>query len=172
MHLQLRLCLSFVVVLLSACASTPRPTPRVPSGPAIVIRDESHQGDTLRRAQDVAFRAFALVGTPYVYGGNSLATGFDCSGFTQFVFRDAVGLDLPRTAQQQFDHAAKISSRAALRLGDLVFFAQAGRVFHVGIYVGEGQFVHAPRTGKSIELSRLDSRYWSQLWSGTVRVIR
>lgn len=112
-------------------------------------------------ANSVAFRAFSLVGTPYVYGGENPSVGFDCSGFVRYIYRDALNLDLPRTAAAQSERGKKVFAHAALRLGDLVFFQENQRIFHVGLYVGEGRFVHAPRTGKSIELSPLDKGYWN-----------
>ena len=122
-------------------------------------------------ANAVAFRALSLVGTPYLYGGESPQTGFDCSGFVRFIYRDALGMVLARTAQAQSTLGASLHRRANLRLGDLVFFSEGDTIFHVGLYVGEGRFVHAPRTGKTVQLSSLSSGYWAEHFALARRVL-
>ena len=113
-------------------------------------------------ANAVLFRAIALVGTPYRYGGNTPQGGFDCSGLVGYVFLDAAGVALPRTSSDMSDlHARKID-REALQAGDLVFFAEGRHVSHVGIYVGEQRFVHAPNSGGTVRLDRLDGAWWSE----------
>ena len=138
-----------MVLLVSACSTT------------VPIRPESGLPEPRANlANSVAFRALSLVGMPYVYGGQSPTQGFDCSGFVRYVYLDAVGRQLPRTTAEQAQIGPLVGSSARLRLGDLVFFQERGKVFHVGLYVGEGRFVHAPRTGKRVELSSLSSGYW------------
>jgi len=111
-----------------------------------------------RVGDEVAVRAISLVGVPYRYGGADL-DGFDCSGLVYFIYHD-LGFDVPRTAADQ-QRAATHIERRRLRPGDLVFFRTRGRgVSHVGVYVGEDRFVHAPQTGKSIELRSLDDDYY------------
>lgn len=122
-------------------------------------------------ANAVAFRALSLVGTPYVYGGESPQTGFDCSGFVRFIYRDALGVVLARTAQAQSAFGSKLRRPQNLRLGDLVFFSEGSSIFHVGLYVGEGRFVHAPRTGKNVQLSSLSSGYWAEHFALARRVL-
>ena len=122
------------------------------------------------RVQTLLKRALALLGTPYRWGGSS-TEGFDCSGLVGYVFRTALGMDLPRVSQDQAKTGELISDRAALVAGDLVFFGRRGRVDHVGIYVGEGRFVHAPRTGKEVEVSDLDNSYWSGRYLEARRVV-
>ena len=122
-------------------------------------------------ANAVAFRALSLVGTPYLYGGESPQTGFDCSGFVRFIYRDALGVLLARTAQAQSDVGELRRRRENLRLGDLVFFSDGNAIFHVGLYVGEGRFVHAPRTGKNVQLSSLSSGYWAERFALARRVL-
>lgn len=100
------------------------------------------------RGERVMAVAASLAGIPYKYGGTTTA-GFDCSGFTGYVFRK-VGVELPRTSKQQHAAATKISRDAAVA-GDLVFFSGSGGVYHVGIYAGGGEIWHSPRTGKSVE---------------------
>lgn len=113
------------------------------------------------RVQTMLKRALALLGTPYRWGGTSPDGGFDCSGLVGYVFRTALGIELPRVSREMANDGEKVE-RAALTAGDLVFFSRRGkRVDHVGIYMGNGQFVHAPRTGKDVMVSDLDRGYWS-----------
>jgi cell wall-associated NlpC family hydrolase len=113
------------------------------------------------RVQTVLKRALALLGTPYRWGGNSPDRGFDCSGLVGYVFRTALGIELPRVSRDMANDGEQVE-RTALTAGDLVFFSRRGkRVDHVGIYLGNGRFVHAPRTGKDVMVSELDTGYWS-----------
>ena len=116
---------------------------------------------TSTRIKTVLQRAFALLGTPYRWGGSSPDAGFDCSGLVGYVFR-SIGIDLPRVSRAMADEGTKVASRDALAEGDLVFFGKRGHIDHVGIYVGEGKFVHAPRTGRDVTVSSLTSGYWAQ----------
>ncbi len=119
----------------------------------------------------VLMRAISLVGTPYRYGGNTPDGGFDCSGLVNYVYRDMLDLKLPRTSR---DLAAFQGPRIApgrLTAADLVFFGSGGSVTHVGIYVGEGRFVHAPSSGGTVRLDRLDGPYWRDHYSGAKRVL-
>nr|WP_240126632.1 C40 family peptidase [Thermomonas alba] len=106
-------------------------------------------------------RAFSLLGTPYRYGGSSPEAGFDCSGLVGYVFR-TIGIDLPRVSRAMAREGTRIISRDALAEGDLVFFGRRGRIDHVGIYIGNGQFLHAPRSGRDVTVSSLTSGYWAQ----------
>lgn len=105
----------------------------------------------------------------YRRGGRMPATGFDCSGFVHYVFANVLGLDLPGDSASQFSSGERIA-RAELQAGDLVFFHMHGkRVSHVGIYLGEGQFIHAPTTGQRVKVSSLAEGYWSQRFAGARR---
>lgn len=108
-------------------------------------------------------------GIRYRFGGTSPATGFDCSGLTQFAYGQGAGVDLPRTAAAQYDAAVKISKAEASK-GDLVFFSTRGRkIGHVGIYLGDNKFIHAPSSGKRIETAEL-AGYWGKRLVGFGRI--
>lgn len=115
--------------------------------------------------------ALGHIGIPYKYGGNSVESGgFDCSGFVKAVYHEALGAILPRRAEEQAAATAKIA-REELRPGDLVFFKTTRRSFsHVGIYIGDDKFVHAPRTGARIRLDNITSNYWNRRFQGARRV--
>jgi len=123
--------------------------------------DARKSADGQGRVQTVLQRALALLGTPYRWGGTSPDKGFDCSGLVGYVFRNALGIELPRVSREMAQSGELVSDRAKLAAGDLVFFGHSGRVDHVGIYMGEGRFVHAPRTGRDVTVSSLDQGYWS-----------
>jgi cell wall-associated NlpC family hydrolase len=120
-----------------------------------------------KRAADIVRLATAELGKPYVYGGDT-PRGFDCSGLVYYVFRHA-GVAVPRTANEQLYASHPVDYRD-MQPGDLVFFEIAGDVqMHVGIYVGNGEFVHAPETGKSVSYARLDNSYWKARFVGVGR---
>ncbi len=106
----------------------------------------------------------------YVRGGRDPSTGFDCSGFVRYVFAHAVGMQLPNNSASQFLAGLKVK-RADMKPGDLVFFHTHGkrRISHVGIYISNGRFIHSPNTGKSVEISSLDSGYWAKRFAGAKR---
>ena len=124
-----------------------------------VVGGEADNG----KVQSLLRRAMTLLGTPYRWGGTSPDSGFDCSGLVGYVFKTALGIDLPRVSREMAHdgEAELINDRNALAAGDLVFFGRRGRVDHVGIYVGEGRFLHAPSTGKDVRVDSLVSGYWS-----------
>jgi len=122
-------------------------------------------------ANAVLMRAISLVGTPYLYGGNTPQTGFDCSGLVNYVYRDMLDLRLPRTSTALAAFQGPRIAPQQLTAADLVFFGSGGRVFHVGIYVGDGRFVHAPSSGGTVRLDHLDGPYWRQHYSGAKRVL-
>ena len=125
---------------------------------------------TSDKVKSVMQRAFSLLGTPYRWGGTSPDTGFDCSGLVGYVFR-TIGIDLPRVSREMAGSGTPVSDRDALAEGDLVFFGRNGkRIDHVGIYVGDGKFLHAPRTGRDVTVSSLTSGYWAQKYLQARRV--
>jgi cell wall-associated NlpC family hydrolase len=122
-------------------------------------------------ASDLVLSAMNFLGVPYRRGGNSAETGFDCSGFTRHIFEMSLGLVLPRRADEQ----AKLSSlvpikKEDLKPGDLVFFNTMRRTFsHVGIYVGDGKFIHAPRSGTKVRVEDMREAYWTKRYTGARR---
>ena len=123
------------------------------------------------RANAVLMRAISLVGTPYRYGGNTPEGGFDCSGLVNYVYRDMLDVRLPRTTRELAALQGPRIDTARLAGGDLVFFGSDGNVTHVGIYVGEGRFVHAPTTGGTVRLDRLDGAWWRDHYTGARRIL-
>lgn len=115
--------------------------------------------------------AMAYVGLPYSWGGGSFETGFDCSAFVQAAFKRSLGIDLPRTTAEQARATQPIAANE-LQIGDLVFFNTLGpRFSHVGIYIGDGRFVHSPRSGAHIRIERLHVNYWQRRLTGVHRVL-
>ncbi|WP_407351074.1 C40 family peptidase [Luteimonas sp. R10] len=123
-------------------------------------------------ANAVVMRAISLVGTPYRYGGNTPEGGFDCSGLVNYVYDDMLDLRLPRTSRDLAAYQGPRIAAERLAASDLVFFGSRGNVTHVGIYVGEGRFVHAPSSGGTVRLDRLDGHYWRDHYSGAKRIVR
>lgn len=163
MHLTTRVALLLLAALLTACAGRPPAPQSIVHVPAASVDSG---------AQDVLFRALGLVGTPYRYGGNTPAGGFDCSGLIGYVYRDAAGVRLPRTTRELISMRAPGVGRNALQSGDLVFFATSGgrQVSHAGIYVGGGRFVHAPSSGGTVRLDSLSNSYWQRTYVDAKRV--
>lgn len=124
-------------------------------------------------ASSLVIAALGFLDTPYQWGGNSVASGFDCSGFTQHLFDLALAQPLPRRAEDQArDASLHDVALADLRPGDLVFFNTLQRPFsHVGVYIGDGRFVHAPRAGRAISVENLHDRYWASRFDGARRAI-
>jgi len=149
-----------LAAVLAACSAT-----KPARSPAPVQR-------TAAGANDILFRAISLVGTPYRYGGNTPKGGFDCSGLVGYVYLDVAGIALPRSAADMSRIDAQDVKREELASGDLVFFREHRRVNHVGIYVGENRFVHAPNEGGTVRLDALDAPYWRDHYSGAKRVLK
>ena len=122
-------------------------------------------------ASDMVITAMNFLGVPYRLGGTTEATGFDCSGFTRHIFEMSLGLVLPRRASEQANAAGLTKvGRDELRPGDLVFFNTMRHTFsHVGIYVGDGKFIHSPATGGAVRVDDMRYAYWSQRYDGARR---
>ena len=122
-------------------------------------------------AQDVILQGLKLVGVRYRLGGNDESSGLDCSGFVRLVFKDSVGAQLPRTAAEMSQVGQRIDS-SQLKPGDLVFFNTMRRAFsHVGIYLGDNHFLHAPRTGSEVRVESMEDSYWTKRYNGARRII-
>lgn len=116
-------------------------------------------------------QALDMIGIDYRYGGSSPENGLDCSGLVKYVFEQSLNIAMPHNALAQSKIGAKIS-RAELKPGDLVFFNTLRRSFsHVGIYIGDGKFVHAPRTGKQVQVVDMNDKYWSKHYEGARRIV-
>lgn len=123
-------------------------------------------------ADDMAMTALTLMGTPYKFGGSSPEAGFDCSGLVQYIYRDISTVTLPRTAAEMANLAGRDVTTRELVVGDLLFFrlGSASRINHVGVYIGEDRFVHAPRTGATVRIDKLDNRYWMRYYDKARRL--
>jgi cell wall-associated NlpC family hydrolase len=132
------------------------------------VADRAH--NVADRASNLVLNAMGFLGVPYKRGGNSADTGFDCSGFVRAMYEQTVGLLLPRRADQQAA-ATQIIDKKELQPGDLVFFNTMRRSFsHVGIYVGDNKFIHAPRSGAEIRVEDMGVAYWARRFNGARRV--
>jgi len=122
------------------------------------------------QASDLVVGAMGFLGVPYRRGGSTVETGFDCSGFVKAMFEQTIGLALPRNAAQQAAATQSID-RTDLRPGDLVFFNTMRRAFsHVGIYVGNGKFIHSPKPGAEVRVEDMGGTYWAKRFDGARRV--
>ena len=149
----------FVLALCTACSTAP------PRNPPPAYDNAIDDG----ARNDMAFYALSLAGTPYRYGGESPRSGFDCSGFVRYVFRHSLGVELPRTVEQMSQVGTPVP-RSQLRPGDLVFYDTGRHTYsHVGIYLGDNRFVHAPNNGKAVEVNRMTS-YWQDHYRGARRI--
>ena len=122
------------------------------------------------KATVMVMQAMDLLGVPYKRGGSSESSGFDCSGFVRHLYEKSVGQLLPRRAEEQA-RSTEVIEREELKPGDLVFFNTMRRAFsHVGMYVGDGKFIHAPRAGKSVKIEDMRSAYWQKRFNGARRL--
>ena len=164
-----RLCLT-VVLMSGACwaQNTPPASPSIWSQSVEAVSDASRKW--VGQASDLIQGAMDHLGTPYRRGGAS-DNGFDCSGFVQSMYANTLGLLLPRSAVDQARATAPIDE-SELKPGDLVFFNTMKRAYsHVGIYLGDNEFIHSPRPGKKVKVERMTDRYWSQRFNGARRVL-
>ena len=145
----------------AAAASDETPTPAL----AIVGAAEQY----IVRAHELMVQALSLIGIQYRYGGDTPLTGFDCSGFVRYVYHQ-IGTALPRSASE-ISRFGKTVDRDELQPGDLVFFNTLRRPFsHVGIYLGEQRFIHAPSRGGNVEIVNMTERYWERRFNGARRL--
>jgi cell wall-associated NlpC family hydrolase len=143
------------ILLLSACAS---------------VKNDSRTPYSDAAAGDLTSYARSLVGIHYKYGGNSPDSGFDCSGFVVHVFRHTLGIKLPRSSYE-ISRVGQTISTGNLRAGDLVFFNTLHRKFsHVGIYLGDDRFIHAPSSGGRVRTENMRDAYWERHYEGARRI--
>lgn len=143
---------------LVGCGSSP-PAREAPVQPRPPLAADEPQAPPAAVA--VAMQALGLVGTPYRYGGNTPDSGFDCSGLIAYVHLHAAGQRMPRTVAELALWGREVQADER-RTGDVVVFGPPGRATHAGIYVGGGRFVHAPSTGGTVRLDRLDGGHWAR----------
>jgi len=125
----------------------------------------------LQRTQDLALYALSLIGVDYKFGGDTPDSGLDCSGLVRYVFQEVTGVTLPRTAKELSRLGSKVDA-ADLKPGDLVFFNTRKFAFsHVGIFLGDGRFIHAPSRGHEVEIVTLDGPYWKRRFDGARRLM-
>ena len=126
-----------------------------------------------RQVERLLERGFQLVGTRYRYGGTTVKSGFDCSGFIGYLFRNEAGVDLPRSTRQLIRYDAPKVARDALEPGDIVFFStrHKGRVDHAGIYIGDNRFIHSASRRSGVRVDRLDQGYWAPRYLQAKRVL-
>lgn len=172
--------LALVAAQLAGCATTgasrsePRPLAEagaISTAPLPELPAPPDSGPVLAAPEVVVMRALGLVGVRYRYGGNQPDTGLDCSGLVRWVYREVPGLALPRATTDMYAMSLPRIEPAALAPGDLVFFRIGRHVAHVGIYIGDGRFVHAPSRGRVVRVDRLDDRYWRPRYAGARRAL-
>jgi len=166
-------CLLAAAATLAACASgggMPRPQPFPGATPLPSAPEDGPTGPApAAPTSSLLTTALELRGTPYLSGGSDPSRGFDCSGFVQWVF-GRQGTRLPREVREQFDAGRRIETDE-VRPGDLVFFTTVSRgASHVGIALGNGEFVHAPSSRGVVRVERYTSGYWAARWIGARRV--
>ncbi|HIE65567.1 MAG: C40 family peptidase [Nitrospira sp.] len=154
---------SFLLIALTACGSAPRAA-------AFPQWTSDHRPPTTQARKKIVQTAHTLVGVPYLFGGAS-PKGFDCSGLINYVFRQAASLDLPRTTRQLI-RIGEAVRKNELSPGDLVFFRIGQRrSIHIGIYIGNGEFIHAPKTGGEVNIQRLSTQYWKTRYRGARSIL-
>ena len=153
--------------LLAACA-TPQPVtaPRVEYELPAALN-----GDAAQIRDELSMYALSQLGVHYAHGGSAPEEGFDCSGLVHYVYRRATGLRLPRTTFA-LEKVGRVIEPAELQPGDLVFFNTLSRAYsHVGIYMGEERFIHAPSSGGVVRVESLRGEYWAQRFNGARRLL-
>jgi cell wall-associated NlpC family hydrolase len=156
--------LLFVGTISAGCGTVPKTPVAVPAPADGAARPAASD------AAEVAFVALSMVGTPYANGGTAPETGFDCSGLVAYVFARAARLQLPRNTYELARAGTSVEAMA-LQPGDLVFYNTQRRAFsHVGIYLGEARFVHAPSTGGAVRVEDMRLGYWARRFDGARRL--
>ena len=167
---------AFLIALVFAAAAQAAPAPvgddldSLLAEKGLLARIDQVRQSVGVHASELVFTAMGFLGAPYRRGGSTAETGFDCSGFVKSMYEQTVGLVLPRKASQQAAATQKID-RADLQPGDLVFFNTMRHAFsHVGIYIGEGKFIHSPKPGSEVRVEDMGLAYWKRRFDGARRV--
>ncbi len=160
-----------VISILLVCVALPAPAAesngKKTAYPAAIVSPAAY----LDYARELTIHALALIGVNYKFGSNSPETGFDCSGLVSHLFQEVAGVVLPRNSQSMSKVGEKIAP-SDLQPGDLVFFNTRRQAFsHVGIYIGDERFVHAPRRGRDVEVADMQDSYWKKHFNGARRVL-
>ena len=180
-----------LTLVLAACAS-PTPQPELATQPAVFSSTELAEFDQQAKeaalgdfteekayklpqlAESILSHGLSLVGTRYRYGGSSVKSGFDCSGFIGYLFKQELGMQLPRSSRDMINIDAPLVERDELEPGDLLFFSTngRGRVSHAGIYMGDNQFIHSSssRSG-GVRVDSLEDRYWNRTFIEAKRAL-
>jgi cell wall-associated NlpC family hydrolase len=159
-----------------ACAAPPPAPPeddmsRLMSDKGLLGHIDQVRVTVADRTSELVMTAMGFLGVPYRRGGNDADTGFDCSGFVRSMYERTIGLVLPRLAKDQAAATQPIDKQE-LQPGDLVFFNTMRRAFsHVGIYVGDGKFIHSPKPGAQVRVEDMQKSYWSRRFDGARRVV-
>ncbi len=160
----------FLVEALLAAGLAFGDEPPAAAPPAEAGLIERYTKDVARGIDATIDRAIELIGVRYRRGGQSPESGFDCSGFVRHVFNEGLGLVLPHNAREM-SKSGQVVQREELKPGDLVFFRTLRRtISHVGIYLGENRFIHAPATGGEVRVEDMSTRYWAKRFAGARRV--
>jgi cell wall-associated NlpC family hydrolase len=168
-RLVVALCAAGLVAFAPVLAAQSAPAPSLAETAAATVKDAATTA--WHKAQDLSTFALGLIGVNYKFGGNTPESGLDCSGLVRYVFQQVTGVDLPRTAREMSRVGDKVSLDE-LKPGDLVFFNTRRFAFsHVGIYLGENQFIHAPRRGREVEVAAIDKSYWQKRFNGARRLV-
>ncbi len=143
---------------------------KLPADKGFLTQIDQVRQNVSNKASELVVNAMGFLGVPYRRGGNNAETGFDCSGFVRAIYEQSVGLLLPRRAEQQAAATQRIDKND-LQPGDLVFFNTLKRTFsHVGIYVGDGKFIHSPKPGAEVRVESMGLSYWKSRFDGARRV--
>ncbi|MEW6291785.1 MAG: C40 family peptidase [Pseudomonadota bacterium] len=157
---------TLTAILIALCTAT---TPAQADETAAQLPD-SLMSRAVGNVESTLDRAFNYIGVRYKRGGSSPETGFDCSGFVKYLYDETLGLVLPHNAKAIAQQGERVE-KSELQPGDLVFFNTMRRAFsHVGIYLGDNQFIHAPRTGTRVRIEDMSDRYWSRRFNGARRI--
>jgi len=154
----MRLFLLLGLLLLTACSTTTQ------------NHQQFNKSNSAASVKALTTFAKSLVGVPYKYGGSTPQSGFDCSGFVKYVFKHSVGVSLPHNSRMISRHGIRIK-RSQLHKGDLVFFDTNKKIYsHVGIYLGNNTFIHAPKKGSKVRIVKMNNIYWKKHYNGARRI--